>query len=189
MGDTRIDDFNRWAARDGWSTRVDGALAFELPMLQDCLAAWTKAAAGKALPLRADMTPRRMKSFLTNVVILDVVRDGAKTRFRVRVIGSETQRVLGGKAGDFLDDRVEEPFGTRWQKLLKVVLELKAPVRCYGTVDFHNQTYLDAEGFVAPLAGDDGGEPVAVVFVQFVAPKSARRGKGAHHAGSFASGP
>ncbi|HEY0106680.1 MAG TPA: hypothetical protein VGB91_11400 [Rhizomicrobium sp.] len=171
MADGRIDEFNAWAERDGWSTRADGGLQFRSPKLKECLELWTRIAAGKTLPARGDLTPRAMKNFLSSVIVWDVLRGESGVRFRLRVMGSGPQRIWGGKAGDFLDEVVPEPFRTRWHRLAHLSLALRAPLRCHGTVQFANQTYYHSETFQAPLAGE-GDEPDALMFVHIVEPKA-----------------
>ncbi|MEI9989919.1 MAG: hypothetical protein WDM86_07760 [Rhizomicrobium sp.] len=167
----QIDEFNAWAERDGWSTRADGALDFRSPKLRECLAVWTHAAAGNPLPTRADLTPRAMKTFLSNVIIWDVLGGETANRYRLRVMGGQPQRIWGGKAGDFIDEVVPEPFRTRWHRLAQLSLDLRAPLRCHGIVQFANRTYFQSETFQAPLGGE-GGVPDAILFVHIVEPKA-----------------
>ncbi|MEJ0027332.1 MAG: PAS domain-containing protein [Rhizomicrobium sp.] len=167
----RIEDFNAWAERDGWETRVDGTLNFRSPKLKECLAVWTRAAAGKPLPMRADLTPRAMKTFLSSVIVWDVLGGESANRFRLRVMGSQPQRIWGGKAGDFIDEVVPEPFRARWHRIAQLCLDLRAPLRSHGIVQFANRTYFQSETFQAPLAGE-GDAPDAILFVHIVEPKA-----------------
>ncbi len=171
MTDGRIDDFNAWAERDGWSTRADGELCFRAPKLQECLDVWTRACAGRPMPARTDLTPRAMKSFLSNVIVWDVLRSESGMRFRVRVMGTATQRVWRGKAGDVIDEVVPEPFRTRWHRIAQLSLDRRAPMRCHGVVQFANMTYYNSETFQAPLA-NDGEAPDSILFVHIVEPKA-----------------
>jgi hypothetical protein len=173
MTDVRIDEFNQWAERDGWTTRADGDLAFRSAKLQEAHAVWREACAGRTLAARADMTPRVMKNFLSNIVIWDVLRGGDAVRFRVRVMGTPLQRIWRGKAGDFIDEVVPEPYRSRWHRIAQLSLSLRAPLRCHGCVQFANQTYLNSETFQAPLA-QEGEEPDAILFVHVVEPKAFR---------------
>ena len=168
MADRRIDEFNAWAARDGWSTRVDGDLQFRSPRLREAHAVWTRAAAGDPLPSRAELTPRAMKSFLPNVVIWDVLRGAAANRYRLRVMGTALETVWGcGETGGLLDEDVAEPFRTRWQRIADLSLALCKPLRCHGAIQYGNRTYYESETFQAPLAGEDGA-PGAILFVHIV---------------------
>jgi len=171
MADKRIDAFNAWAERDGWTTRADGALDFRSPKLREALAVWRTACAGRALAARADLTPRAMKGFLSNVVVWDVLCAGDATRFRVRVMGTPLQRVWRGKAGDYIDEAVPEPFRNRWHRLAHLSLELRAPLRCHGNVQFANQTYYNSETLQVPLA-PEGEAPDSILFVHVIEPKA-----------------
>lgn len=166
----RIEDFNAWAARDGWSTRVDNTLDFRAPKLRECLDVWTEAAAGRTMPARTDLKPRAMKNFLPNVVLWDVVREAARTRFRLRLMGTELRHAWGdGPTGGYVDRDVAEPFRTRWERIANLSLVLHRPLRCTGVVQYGNRTYLQSETFQAPLAGEDG-EVGTILFVHMVQP-------------------
>lgn len=161
---TAFDEYNRRAERDGWPSRVDATLAFDAPLLREALAAWRAAAGERALPRRIDMTPRRMKRFLSHVAVLDIVREAGRTRYRVRVAGTALERTFGGLAGRFLDEALPEPFRSRWAATLKVPLSARCAVRSIGRVEYLNQVYLTAETFYGPL-GDDPAEPDAMLVV------------------------
>jgi len=173
VADERIAEFNAWAERDGWSTRADASLQFRSPKLRECLEVFTRAADGRAIAARAALTPRAMKNFLSNVVVWDVLRGDGGIRFRVRVMGTPLQRIWRGKAGDFIDEVVPEPFRNRWHRSGNLSLEVGAPLRFSGTVQFANQTFYHSETFQTPLA-DPGEAPNAILFVHIVEPRAFR---------------
>lgn len=149
-----FDEYNRRAEHDRWPSRVDASLAFEAPLLCDALAAWRAAAGERALPLRTDMTPRRMMRFLAHVAVLEIVRENGRARFRVRVTGTALERSFGGMTGTFLDESLTEPFRSRWEAALAVPLRAQCAARSIGRVEFRNQTYLKAETFYGPMGAD-----------------------------------
>src|SRR5579859_7240865 len=81
---TPFEDYNRRAALDGWPNRVDSTLAFEAEELREVHAMWKAAAAGRPLPLRRDIQPRMMRRFLSQVALMDIVREVGRARFRIR---------------------------------------------------------------------------------------------------------
>jgi hypothetical protein len=144
--------FNARAEAAGWPTNCDPALDFESPLLREALALWREKAGARRWPSRADLTPRLMKGFLTNVAIVDVVRAEGKLRFRTRVTGSEIEYYYGSAPiGTFLDDAVPEPFRERWSAGWGLALDVEGPVRTTGRLEFRKQEYLNTENLVAPL--------------------------------------
>lgn len=151
---TPFEEYNRRAALDGWPNRVDSTLAFEAEELREAHAVWKAAAAGRRLPLRRDMQPRMMKRFLSQVALMDIVREAGRPRFRIRVTGTALERTFGGLTGRFLDEALPEPFRSRWDETLKVPLLATCAARSIGRVEYLNQTYLTAETFFGPLGTD-----------------------------------
>jgi hypothetical protein len=161
---TAFEAYNRRAELDGWPSRVDATLAFEAEELRAAHVVWKCAAAGRPLPLRADMRPRLMKQFLSQVALMDIVRQAGRTRFRIRLTGTALDRTFGGLTGCFLDEALPEPFRSRWDATLQVPLLAKRAVRSLGRVEYRDQTYLLAESFFAPL-GADAEAPDAMLVV------------------------
>jgi hypothetical protein len=162
---TAFDDYNRLAERDRWPSRVDHALSFDAPLLREALAVWRSAAGSRPLPLRTDMTPRRMKRFLAHVAVLDVVREHGRVRFRIRVTGTALERTFGGMTGTFLDESLSEPFRSRWVATLNVPLVARCAVRSVGRVEFRDQSYLVAETFYGPMGADIAAPDSMLVVV------------------------
>jgi hypothetical protein len=160
-----FEEYNSRAERDRWPSRLDATLAFEAPILREAHSVWRKAAEGRALPLRADMTPRLMKHFLANVAVLDIVRTAGRTRFRIRVTGTALERTFGGMTGMFLDESLSEPFRSRWEATLSVPLRAGTAARSLGRVEFRDQTYLKAETFYGPMGADFAAADSILVVV------------------------
>jgi hypothetical protein len=77
------------------------------PRLQDALAYWRRKAAGRPMPLRADIDPVDIPHLLANVLLVEV-RDGG--RFRYRLVGTENVRAYGFDAtGRYLDEILVGP--------------------------------------------------------------------------------
>ncbi len=162
---TPFEEYNRRAALDGWPNRVDSTLAFEAEELREAHAVWKAAAAGRPLPLRRDMQPRMMKRFLSQVALMDIVREAGRRRFRIRVTGTALERTFGGLTGRFLDEALPEPFRSRWDATLKVPLLAKCAARSIGRVEYLKQTYLTAETFFGPLGADVDAPDFMLVVV------------------------
>jgi hypothetical protein len=167
-----IEEYNHRAERSGWSSRFDATLSFEAVELREALAVWRAACNGNCFPARTELTPRRMKSFLGQVAILDLVPAAERIRFRVRLSGTVLEQTFGGLSGHYLDECLPDPVLQRWEAALNLPLQLRGPARSLGRVEFRNQTYLRAETFFGPLGSET--VPDAILLVGHVESSVAR---------------
>lgn len=66
----------------------------ENPLVQKALDLWESARGEKAMPSRADMSPRAMSGLLRNTVLVRVIGDGAE--FEFRIVGDAVVLAQGG---------------------------------------------------------------------------------------------
>lgn len=156
--------YNRHAELEGVPHRIDPTLSFRAPQLREALEVWRSAATGRVIPCRADMTPKVMKGFLRQLMLVDVVSSAKGPRFRHRISGTEIERVLGHMPSGFLEDIVPAPYFARWQGVLNLALTTRSPVRVFGKVEFRARSYLSAEIFLGAL-GIYPESPSAVLIV------------------------
>lgn len=159
-----FDKYNKHAELEGIPHRVDPTLSFLAPQLREALEVWRTAAKGRTIPCRVDMTPKAMKGFLRHVALVDVVEEPDRRRFRLRISGTEVERMLGHLPNAFLEEIVPEPYLSRWQGVLDLTLAMLCPIRIFGQVEFRNRAYLGAEIFLAPL-GVYPESPSAILVV------------------------
>jgi hypothetical protein len=163
--DDQIRSFNDRAQRLGWPSRCDSDLSFNSPMLREALSVWREKAGASPFPSRAEMTPRAMKNFLTNLAIVEVVGAAETFRYRIRLAGTWIDRNMMSASDRFLDEYLPEPFLERWQATFRIALGVEGPVRCFtGRVEYHNQEFLEAETFCGAL-GNPGEPPDALLVV------------------------
>ena len=122
--DRIFEEYNRQAELTGIPNRVDPTLAFRAPELREALEVWRRAAKGRVIPCRVDMTPKVMKGFLRHLLIIDVLPAAGQPRFRIRISGTEVERMLGNLPKGFLDENLPEPFLSRWQAVLNLAHRL-----------------------------------------------------------------
>jgi hypothetical protein len=146
-----FEDYNRRAELGGSPHRADPSLAFKAAELREALSVWRSAADRRAIPCRSDLTPKLMKRFLSQILIVDVVQSEKGRRFRIRVCGTAVESALGPMPKGFLDESLSEPFQTRWQGAFDLALRALRPVRISGRVEYHDRTYLDAEIFLGAM--------------------------------------
>jgi hypothetical protein len=164
------DAFNRNCEREGWPMRADAGLAFSAANLLEAQRVWHEKADGRAMPAREDMSPRALKSFLTEVALHDVVYEADKIRFRSRVTGTQLARTHGSGRGHFIDEAVPSPFRERWTAMLKLALDVGGPARVTSPIEYQKRDYLQAEILCAPL-GQPGSLPDTLFVVLHTSPR------------------
>ncbi len=179
--DTVFDEYNRLGASGGTSHRADPSLAFESADLRAALEVWRSAARERPIPLRSDLTPRAMKGFLPKVAIVDVHRAAGRTRYKVRTVGTQLERIYAGMTGKFLDECVEPAIFAAWEATLELPLRSGVPVRFVGRVAFRKYDYLSLETLLAPM-GTDPGAPDSVFIALHARSAAAKTNQSTHTA-------
>jgi hypothetical protein len=160
-------DFNARAEAQDWRTVCDNALVFNRPELSAVAGLWFNLAGGRPMPERLEMTPRLLKPFLPHVAIYDCVpQANGRRRYRVRVMGSSYQTILGEHTGRFLDESLPPKHVEMWHAVLDAIVAEGAPLRFCGNSTTTGKTFLVHEYFSAPLADADGA-PVHVLGVGY----------------------
>jgi hypothetical protein len=152
IAESRINRSNEWAAG------TSPASTIITPQLQRILGVWEECRGARTLPARTSLTLPALKFALPQLGILDIVDDGPQTRFRVRLMGGELDRILAPMTGRFIDDAVPSPHLERWTSMLSRALHLRAPIRAASRMEYRDQRRYLVEALVAPLA-DDGETP------------------------------
>jgi hypothetical protein len=146
---------NSLAQQNRWPVIADPRLAFVTPQLKTVFAVWQAQRRGRTMPARSDLTLPDLKTALPNISFLDIVRDGARTRFKVRLAGGALDAFLGKPpTGSFLDEAVPQPFAHKWQTLWQPGIDARLPMRHIARVEFPNRRYYVSETLNAPLATD-----------------------------------
>jgi len=163
------DRFNERARAEGWASFCDPCLSFHRLEFRLLVATWRDLSNEDRLPSRKDLTPRRLKSLLRNIVIYERVANGS-VHYRVRVMGTAFTDIMGDLTGHFLDDVVPAEHMPRWQAALDTALEAGVPLRFVARADTPCKSFLVGEYFEAPLL-DDEGRPNMVLAAGHFAPR------------------
>jgi hypothetical protein len=153
--------FNAQAAARAWPFTVAPAQGFEKAELNAAAALWRGKAAGRAMPLRDDMTARVMKPFLTNMTLLENSQD----RYRVRLHGSVLARYSGDHTGKYLEEFAHDGLAA-YVALYDLVRGTGAPLRVISQYKAPELSYLTGESFVAPLARADDTMVLSITYPQ-----------------------
>jgi hypothetical protein len=150
----------------GWPTRLDSELRFVTPQLQKLIELWREKRDGRTMPARADFSMRDVRYALTNFCVLEIVREGTRVRFKVKLMGSELDTHVGAITGRFIDEAVPAKFAEKWSMPWRGVVETRQPMRSFGRVEFREKNYYLAETLHAPLAAD-GESPDRLMIVAY----------------------
>ncbi|MGH6872507.1 MAG: PAS domain-containing protein [Rhizomicrobium sp.] len=158
-----IDAFNARSAAEGWEQVCDPALAFTHPDYHALIALWRAQAAGRALPVRADMTARVLKGYLPNIAIKERVQC-EPSRYRWRLMGTRVAQVIGERTGKLADEDASPRLIARAGANCDLTLLAGAPLRFVGRVLARDKDFLASEALYLPLAGDDGSARFVLAF-------------------------
>jgi hypothetical protein len=170
-GDQASKRVNFLAERNSWPLIADSQLCFVTPQLKTALAVWQAQRGARTMPARSDLTLRDLKTVLPNLAFMNIVRDGPRIRFKVRLAGSALDSfVSGAPTGHFIDEAVPTRFAEKWAALWQPTINARTPTRTVGRVEFPNRRYYVSEALFAPLA-DDGETPdILMIAAYFHAP-------------------
>jgi hypothetical protein len=132
------------------------------PRIQEVAAYWDSKCRGRRAPSRRDIDPPfELRSYLPHLFMLDVVEPGP--RFRLRLVGTEITRAVGGdRTGRFLDE-VSPPhiYPELHQEIADVAANFVLRYRASDTA-WLGRTIGRFHRLMAPLSGDQ--ERVNIVF-------------------------
>jgi hypothetical protein len=152
---------NRKYVEQKWHYFCDPGLAFIDPLYVRFLDLWLAKAGTRPMPTRPELTPRDLKDFLRNIVVLQ--RDGANpSHYSWRVIGTSLTEILGHNTGKTFEESVPPELLTRWVEVADMVLDGGRPLRFLGRVHLEGREYLDAEHLYVPLANENN-EPTYIM--------------------------
>jgi hypothetical protein len=174
---------NSRAEASGWTFACSPAQDFEHAGLADALVLWRQKANGRPMPLRADMTARAMKPYLTNMSLLERVTIDGQMRYRVRLHGSALARYAGDNTGKFLEEVVGLDRLGAYRNIYDTVIALRTPLRVVSHYQAPEIDYHIGESLVAPLAVPGSDTPI-ILSVTYARP----RAELARLTGRFAAG-
>ena len=175
MPDNRIiEQMQADAKRLGWTGIVTANCnRFRDKDLADAYALWCAKAGPDGIPLRRDMTPRAMQSFLTKVALFEKIAgpDG-RHRYLARLTGPKFATLMTEMSGKVIDDVVPAEFLPRWYLVGDGVLAYRAPVRAIGIPEAFGRDFLTAEYLFAPLLDDQGKVKLLLAVVNYESGRS-----------------
>jgi len=146
---------NQKAARQKWHHFCDPTLAFSNQVYARFLSLWQSKAAMRAMPAKSEITPRDLKDFLRDIVVIHRVAENP-SQYVWRLVGTKVAEVVGHNTGMTLEESAPPELSARWIECGDLILNGGQPLRFLGWVHLTGREYLDAENLFVPLANDEG---------------------------------
>lgn len=146
---------NQKAVQQNWHSLCDPTLAFSNSSYDGFLNIWRAKAGSRAMPKRAEITPRDLKDFLRNIGIFERIKENPSS-YVFRLIGTALTPVTGHVTGKTFEECVHPDHLPRWIESCDLMLDGGKPLRFVGRVHLNGHEYLDAEHLYVPLANDNG---------------------------------
>ncbi len=163
--------FNQTARDRHWQFQCSPAAEFRQNELDAALAVWRERARGREMPMRADLTARAMKPFLTHMSLLERVKTDLGERYRIRLHGSALARYSGDATGKFLEQMVEPERIDAYRTLYDTLIAWRAPLRVVSEYQAREIDYLTGETLLAPLAVPESEIPL-ILSITYAKPRS-----------------
>ena len=135
---------------------------------------WRMLRGGRAMPARAELSPRDMRGILRNVVLLRVIDGGAD--YEYRIVGELFVWAYGLQFRDMRLTQIEAgapEHGARMRKLYEHVRTGAVPLAFQGWVgrEIPQSRFVYYESLLLPLA-DDGRTVDHILITSFYVPKA-----------------
>ena len=128
---------------------------------------WRSKAQPGRLPARKDIDPVDIADLLPRIGMLDVLRDGAGTMFRYRLLGTGiTARAGRDVTGKRFDELYEGPYLERQVTLYREIAERGVPFVSNATFPLERD-YIRYDRLVLPLASDNRVVDVIMFLLVF----------------------
>lgn len=156
-GTSYINTLNHLAVRMAWPVIGDPGCHFRENKLYAVLDLWLDVAVDGP-PHRREMTARMLQPYLPFLTIIEREPGlGAEPyRYRVRLMGANTERFNTEMTGRYLDEVVPERYLSRWYGMVDAVIGAGRPVRLLTQNESFKKNYVVGESFAAPLLSDSG---------------------------------
>jgi hypothetical protein len=150
--------YNTLADCEGWHSICFADLNFASAKLNALLAIWRGLADENQIPKRKDLTPQRLRAYLSDIAIYERVTElDGRERWRARVMGAKFSSVMGNYNGKFFDEVIPAKFLKRWYAAPNATLAARVPLRFVSRSETADKGFITGEYLMAPLIGDDGG--------------------------------
>jgi hypothetical protein len=146
---------------------IDSEVVLTQPLTIKTYDYWRACRGGRLMPTRADITPKGMKDFMTNVGLIEARPTALGVDYVVRLAGSRCEEVFGPISGKSLSDFLPPEIEVRWRRVCEEVRRTRGPLSVTGRIAFPGKDWLQSETFVGPLGAE--GQEITMLLLGFVA--------------------
>lgn len=147
---------------------MDLTEAIQNPLLRDLYAHWEARRGGRRYPSRADFDPVELRALLGNIILIDVLRE--PLRFRFRLHGTRlAERVGYDLTGRMLDDLPDPEFREVARASFTAVAESGEPLIARRNRRLDSQR-LRYETVMLPLSNDGRTVDMLLVALLYLDP-------------------
>jgi hypothetical protein len=134
--------------------KLDPSLTAVNSKIRDAIAYWKAKRGDRLAPMREDMNPREIKSFLPNFQIRELVDGGPA--YRARLMGTAIVAAMKEDiTGHLFDETTQRPAARRALRAVRWVIEHKEPLRTFAErTAVEGQDFLSHESVFLPLSSD-----------------------------------
>jgi hypothetical protein len=124
---------NQKAAQQKCHHFCDPTLAFRNPVHEQFLSLWKSKAGTRAMPAKSEITPRDLKDFLRDIILVHRVAENP-SQYVCRVIGTKVAEVVGHITGKTIEESAPSELSARWLECADLILNGGQPLRFLGRV-------------------------------------------------------
>ena len=146
---------------------IDSEVVLTQPLTLKAYDYWRACRGARLMPTRADITPKGMKDFMTNIGLIEARPTALGIDYVVRLAGSRCEEVFGPITGKSFSDFLPPEIEVRWRRVCEEARRTRGPLSVTGRIAFPGKDWLQSETFVGPL-GEEGQE-ITMLFLGFVA--------------------
>lgn len=151
---------------------TDWDLQFSRHPTRRACAYWISLCGDRRMPRRQELSPAKMRDYLPNVNLIDIVSDLSESTpdFRVSLQGQHGTEVYGQVANRPLDEVLPPNVVQRWRQAFLTCFEAARPVRFCSKMLIGGRAWPEGEALLAPLGDDQAGvQSLFVVFTSWQA--------------------
>ncbi|MGB6085159.1 PAS domain-containing protein [Parvibaculum sp.] len=131
---------------------LETQLDFEMAEVREGCAYWQAKAAGREMPLHADIRPEEIPRLLPYICLFDIRRSNGTVDIFPRLAGAKFEEVFGSIHNRPLDTVLPPEIVARWKGAAGRLIELRRPLRGAGEVLHQEKSFLRFELVLAPLS-------------------------------------
>ena len=137
------------------------------PEVRDGLAYWHRKAAGREMPLHADIRPEEIPHLLPWICLFEMRRENGSPGLFPRLAGSKFEEVFGPIHNKPLETVLAPEIVERWQGAGRALIEARVPLHAVGEVLHENKTFIRFELVLAPLSRSGDGLDMMFLVCSF----------------------